>query len=605
MGRVAIANNQSRPQFSSSAVKQSIVLTILFCGFFADFLYRQARYATDPDWSHSAMVPLISLWFIWVNRERIASLSRGRNLLGIPLMLFGMLVYFLFSLSTIANHTVQGAGMILCLLGLVLFLFGRKVWFALLFPQLYLSLGVTVSNRALGLITPTLQTWAARGSYILLNAVGYQTEISGNVLTVFHKGAEHPLNVAEACSGMRMIVGFIALGTAVAFLSCKNWWQRIILVALAIPIAVFVNILRVATLGVLSTVDAQWISGDAHIYIGMLWLIPAFVVYMGVVWVLHHIIIEDPDSEKQSSNQSNVQDNTPTTDTKKRKRRTILPVITVAFILGSGVGAFHVAKYWIGAVLHKEAVPLRHPLHELPRTVGKWKRTGADLILPAEFIEELGTSNYLSRRYAIDGDVANGVLDFHVAYYTGMVDAVPHIPERCLVGNGLEKAPLSSVYVLDLDQMHWEVDAAYTPDIDPETDDDGPYILALSQHATMVRMPRFNNGKLELNISEYWSPDAPDNRFAAGYFFLTNGWAVPYAGSVKTRAFQLTDRYAYYCKVQLTYARNNEPVSAEDLAVYAAEFMDDMLPEIMWCLPDWYEVEQQEDQDSERIDDEQ
>ena len=187
----------------------------------------------------------------------------------------------------------------LCGTALVLLMVGWKMWLALLFPMLYLAIGIRMPPRLLLMVTPTLQVWASKGSYVLLNIIGYDTEISGTVLSVSHNGGLIPLNVAEACSGMRTIVSFLALGIAVAFLGCKHWWQRIVLVALGVPVAIFINVLRVATLGVASTIDEELARGQAHVYIGMLWLVPAFALYMGILWVLQHFFVENRDRDAQ------------------------------------------------------------------------------------------------------------------------------------------------------------------------------------------------------------------------------------------------------------------------------------------------------------------
>lgn len=248
----------------------------------------------DPDWSHAYLVPLISGFYIYVNREHILKQPVKRSWLGLPIMICGMVTYFIFTLSNLPNHTVQGFGMIICLLGVVLFMLGRQMWKALLFPQLYLLLGVRLPPPLMMLITPTLQRWAAVGSFYLLNVIGYQTEIQGNVLTIFHGSEIIPLNIAEACSGMRMIIGFLALGVAIAFLSTNmRLWQRIVLICMAVPVAVIINILRVATIGIMSTFNRDWASGEAHMFLGMLWLLPAFGLYMGIAWLLQHIVIYD------------------------------------------------------------------------------------------------------------------------------------------------------------------------------------------------------------------------------------------------------------------------------------------------------------------------
>jgi len=271
-----------------------LVIGALFVLFFWNFLYSQVRISIEnPDWSHAFLLPIISLYFILINRHRILTLPITHNWLGLLLMLGGMAIYFAFTLSNLNNHTVQGFGMIVCLSGVVLLMVGGRMWWATLFAQWYLILGVRMPPPLLGLITPTLQRWAAVGSYYLLNIIGYQTEVFGNQLTIFHNGQNIPLNIEEACSGLRMIVGFVALGVAVAFLTCTSWWQRVVLVLLAIPVAIFINILRVATIGFMSVRDLDWAEGEAHIFLGMIWLLPAFVLYLGLVWIVQHIIVEE------------------------------------------------------------------------------------------------------------------------------------------------------------------------------------------------------------------------------------------------------------------------------------------------------------------------
>ena len=62
--------------------------------------------------------------------------------------------------------------------------------------------------------------------------VDFTVSVDGNVLTVDQQveGTEYPLNVAEACSGMRMVVAFIALaGRSRAPEHANEWWKRITL----------------------------------------------------------------------------------------------------------------------------------------------------------------------------------------------------------------------------------------------------------------------------------------------------------------------------------------------------------------------------------------
>src|SRR5439155_6315654 len=62
---------------------------------------------------------------------------------------------------------------------------------------------------------------------------------------------EGALNVEEACSGLRMLMVFFALSTAVALLMRKPLWERLVVCASAIPIALVTNLLRITATGLL------------------------------------------------------------------------------------------------------------------------------------------------------------------------------------------------------------------------------------------------------------------------------------------------------------------------------------------------------------------
>ena len=198
---------------------------------------------------------------------------------------------------TLRHHNLQGAGLSLTLFGIVLLFFGFRATSYLLFPLLYLCVfGQGVSDRLMNYVTFPLQDITARGSFVFLYLIDLDIERRGNILTIYDDGVAKPLNVAEACSGMRMLVAFLALGVAMAYTGFKHFWQRVILVLMGVPIAIFVNILRVATLAMLSLVDSNFTAGDFHTFIGLLWLVPALLIYLGMIWILRHLIIEEETS---------------------------------------------------------------------------------------------------------------------------------------------------------------------------------------------------------------------------------------------------------------------------------------------------------------------
>lgn len=290
---------QPRPEawsLSSAALVSAAVAAASFLALFYPWLHRQHRFsaAALDDWGHTYLIPLISAYLLWQRRE---ALRRARPATFWPALapfLLGIVAYFFFIVG-VPNHMLQGFAMLLTLFGLVLLLAGPAVMTPVFLPLAYLIFGVTISQMIMIKVTFQLQLIASQGSWVVLSLIGslagFTVDVAGNTLTIFTSAGEPiPLDVAAACSGMRMVVAFIALAAAVALLSCTYWWQRVLLLLLAVPVAIVLNIARVTALGVASLFDRNLASGEAHTLIGTLLLIPGLLMFMGVVWVLHRAV---------------------------------------------------------------------------------------------------------------------------------------------------------------------------------------------------------------------------------------------------------------------------------------------------------------------------
>jgi exosortase len=102
------------------------------------------------------------------------------------------------------------------------------------------------------------------------------------------------LNVAEACAGLRSLMTFISVAAAVAFLSSRPLWQKLIITISAVPIAIFCNVMRVSGQGLLDHYVSKEISeGFAHQFVGLAMLIPAFFLILLVGWALDKMFVEE------------------------------------------------------------------------------------------------------------------------------------------------------------------------------------------------------------------------------------------------------------------------------------------------------------------------
>ena len=140
----------------------------------------------------------------------------------------------------------------------------RRYWFGFFFLIFMVPLPVALYSK----IASPLQLLASRVASTVMNATGLPVLCEGNRMTL-PGGLQ--LFVAEACSGMRQLTGFLALTTAVAYLSTRPVWYRIVIIMSALPIALSANIARVMLTGyIMHFVNPRFALGTYHTLEGLL-----------------------------------------------------------------------------------------------------------------------------------------------------------------------------------------------------------------------------------------------------------------------------------------------------------------------------------------------
>ena len=264
--------------------------------------------------------------------------------------------------------------------------------------------------------------------------------------------------------------------------------------------------------------------------------------------------------------------------------------VTSLTLLACGIG-FRFAVHAADLYLRKEAVELRVQLSNIPKRLGQWTASGPDDKLTAEVEEALGTAQYLDRWYVNQSRRAGGrgtaLLKVHITYYTGLIDTVPHIPDRCLVATGATKAGLPLNIDLNVDRSDWQISSDL---LNRRTGDPYPvytFTQSITGRPVTVHMPI---GNFKLRTTEFRRKGRPNERLYAGYFFIANGYTTPRPERVRWFAFDLTTKYAYFTKIQFTMGAS-ESVERSEYVDLVSDLLNDLLPELMRCLPDWAEVE--------------
>ncbi|MGD9689190.1 MAG: exosortase/archaeosortase family protein [Phycisphaerales bacterium] len=576
------------------------MIGVAFVALFHHFFYVQNFQAmTSADWSHSYFIPFVTLYLLWHRRAELVRIRPEVFWPGLIPMVLGIACYVLFQLGrAFDSHMLRGFSMLLCLFGIVLLLLGPRVARAMLLPIAFLVFGVTLAEKIMREFTVPLRLIATEGSFALLSFMGVSANRTGNILEIqTGPNTVQQLNIADVCAGMRMVIAFVALGAAVALIGAKYWWQRIFLLLLAVPVAVVMNIFRVASLGLLTFWDPKLAQGESHMIVGYLLLVPAFLFYMGLVWALDRIIV-DPKPAASADAAASAAKQWWWRPEPIRWRALAAPSVLVCMgVLSATALALPITIKSLGVHLRKLPIYAEgdRQLRTIPNETESWKQLGQDLVESSEAVAELGTQNYLTRQYApkvgsrADAERprggSGGIIQLHVAYYTGMIDAIPHVPERCMVAGGwIINEGGTRTIPLTLDRSSW------SPHEDPAAAGEGYQQAKRSNYFSAapgqrVTLP-LDVENLAMRITQFSDPSGQQKYFA-GYFFIANGGVAASAEEVRVKAFDYRNDYAFYCKVQMSGSFE----SAEDLAARASSLMSELLPEIMSCVPDWRKVQ--------------
>ena len=193
---------------------------------------------------HGAIILAVLLWLFWDMRQAIANLPIKQSpLLGWPLFVFGLLVYFtgrMFGISILEFGSQP-----LVVAGALLLMRGKPALQLAWFPIVYFVFMIPLPSVVVDAITGSLKQWISIIVEQLLYAVGYPIARTGVILSI----GPYQLQVADACSGLHSMFSLAALGTLFMYIMGKKpKLHMVTMLLLILPIAFTANIMRVIAL---------------------------------------------------------------------------------------------------------------------------------------------------------------------------------------------------------------------------------------------------------------------------------------------------------------------------------------------------------------------
>lgn len=256
-----------------------VVLTVLLVLAYLDTLSLVAAEWNNPLYSHGYIVPLFALALMWLRWQPFRPVPAVERWIGLGILVLGLLIR-LGGLYLVSNP-VDRYSFLFSLFGIFMMVGGwhtiRWAGPALGFLVFMLPLPAVFEQQVLW----RLQTLASVCSTFILQTLGVAAFRQGNVINI---PGSIPLNIADACSGLRMLTIFGALAVAMVFLIDRPWWDKFVILLSAVPIALLVNIIRITVTGLLYIFvgkDSHFVQKLGHDWAGY-FMMP---LALGFLWI--------------------------------------------------------------------------------------------------------------------------------------------------------------------------------------------------------------------------------------------------------------------------------------------------------------------------------
>ncbi|MEI9999669.1 MAG: exosortase/archaeosortase family protein [Verrucomicrobiota bacterium] len=206
----------------------------------------QSGEATSSEWNYCLLVPFIVAWLVWRQWPRLRELplaGSGRG--GYALLGAGFALYILGFLME--SYYVGMGAMEIVYAGLIVLFLGWPALRLLWFPVAFLVFMWPYSFMED--IALELRLVMSAASHYFLEIIDVPNILSGTaILSAPHSDQPFAIDVADPCSGIRSLFALVMIAAVYAFVAFDKLWQQAVIVAMAVPLVMLGNLVRIVIL---------------------------------------------------------------------------------------------------------------------------------------------------------------------------------------------------------------------------------------------------------------------------------------------------------------------------------------------------------------------
>jgi len=239
----------------------------------------------NDEYSSGLLVPFLAVYVLWTRRHDLAGCEIRPSVLWGLLAFLGAQAFRQFGLFFMYD-SAERLSVVLSLGALVLLLFGWRILGKAFTTLLFLFLMVPWPIGLQGAIAQPLQRWATSSAVFCLETVGYDVVQHGNVIDI--EGTV--IEVAWACNGLRMITAFFVIGGLVVLLVRRAWWEKLLVFASSLPVALLCNTVRLTLTAIAFTmIEGERWDEIFHDFGGYAMMPLAIAIVVAELWLLRKL----------------------------------------------------------------------------------------------------------------------------------------------------------------------------------------------------------------------------------------------------------------------------------------------------------------------------
>jgi exosortase len=245
----------------------------------------------DDRYTHILLILPVSVTLIYLEGKSSEASAESPSNLGLIFLFAAVLTTVVAGLQILPLRrdeqlSLNMLALVVWWIGAFLASFGIRAFQRSLFPLCFLFWMVPIPEFALNPIVKLLQEGSVASARLFFAIAGVPLTYEGTLITVPRLTVE----VAPECSSIRSSLMLVVTTMVLAQVLLRSIWRKALVIAVAIPLSVAKNGLRIFVLAMLTTrVDRSFITGRLHHQGGIIYFLIALAVILLLIWILRRM----------------------------------------------------------------------------------------------------------------------------------------------------------------------------------------------------------------------------------------------------------------------------------------------------------------------------